>query len=297
MHIYTLSSIVFVLQWNEWKALREAIRSGQLKVISVLVLYRKHLFTNGLANGMMPPFWLLLFLWGLWHIHLFHFRLLWVCLWNFEIGSGFTAHPGLPQISGPPASASQVLGLGAIYHHAGNGLTFKAFAFLFQSKPLCVITDVGIFNNLHIHEFRLQSKLCLIWFLLFGLLKRWKQPETPFETLFIVSEQTWASLLMGCKPGFTSQLLTQTSPLGGVCQTQESAFLQVSTQITFVPETPALDSKHLPRSLLLSHPVCLKQPSKINQINHLDRFSLPIHYCVWTCWGPIEQFVPTCQIL
>lgn len=32
---------------------------------------------------------------------------------NFEIGFGFTAHPGLSQISGPPASASQVLGLGA----------------------------------------------------------------------------------------------------------------------------------------------------------------------------------------
>lgn len=56
MHIYTLSSIVFVLQWNEWKALTETIRSGQLKVISVLVLYRKHLFTNGLANGIMHPF-------------------------------------------------------------------------------------------------------------------------------------------------------------------------------------------------------------------------------------------------
>lgn len=54
-YLYTVYN-VFVLQWNEWKALTEAIRSGQLKVISVLVLYRKHLFTNGLANGMMLPF-------------------------------------------------------------------------------------------------------------------------------------------------------------------------------------------------------------------------------------------------
>lgn len=231
--IYTLSSIVFALQWNEWKALTETIQDNWKSFLfgSVQETFVYHQFSQwdcasfliavvplGDAACLPVSFWFAL---GL----PLEF---WDRVWVYST-------PSLPSV-----------GTRSIYHHAGKALTFKGFASLFQSKPLCVITDenVGIFNSLHIHKFRLQSKLCLIWFLLFGLLKRWKAAscsshslETPFETLLIVSEQTWASLLMGCKPGFTSQLLAWTSPLGDWCQTQESAFLQGSTQITFVLET------------------------------------------------------------